>query len=140
MEIKGLKVPEDIPIFTRIFFSYIFYSIKAKKVPADKIVSKIKLIRIKDKKKSNQKSLILLGKVYKISSFAAKVFKNDKPCLVRSFILLKEAIKLNQKVKMIIGVKKTDGDLDGHSWICIDGEPLVEKREALLEYTVMKEY
>ena len=41
MEIKKLKIPGDIPLSLRIFFEYLYFGIKVKKEPADKIVFKI---------------------------------------------------------------------------------------------------
>ena len=47
-------------------------------------------------------------------------------CAVRSLILLRYLRRIGEPAVIWFGVRRTDGELDGHAWITIDGIPLSE--------------
>ena len=78
--------------------------------------------------------------IYRLERFISKRVLNDnKSCLIRSIILLEQGKKYGLQFDIKIGVKKSDDDLDGHSWIVYQGKPFMEDAKRLLDYTIMYE-
>ena len=141
MQYKGFDVPKDTALFIKTFLFYLCFKFRLKREASDKIITDILFIHSKSKKYSKQKQISYFVKIYKLASFfTAKFFKSNKPCLIRSLIIFNEAKKSNHNVRMVIGVKKNNEDLEGHSWIVLEGSILLESAQDLSEYTIMKEY
>lgn len=47
-------------------------------------------------------------------------------CLERSVLLYRFLAEVNLDPRLVMGVRREDGNTDGHVWIEIDGEPLVD--------------
>jgi hypothetical protein len=60
-----------------------------------------------------------------------RLFRKQKPCLPRSLLLFDWCMVHGQKAGLVVGVKKMDGRLEGHSWILVDGHPFQENQSFL---------
>ena len=47
-------------------------------------------------------------------------------CLERSLLLYRFLAEVGAAPRLVMGVRRDDGDTDGHVWIEIDGEPLLD--------------
>ncbi len=62
-------------------------------------------------------------------------------CMKQSLVMYHFLRSENYPVSLIFGVAKTaDGDIDGHAWICLNGEPFGEIDDPLTKFTVTLRY
>jgi hypothetical protein len=66
-----------------------------------------------------------------------RLLRKEKPCFPRSLVLFDWCIRKRQKAALVIGLKKTEGQLAGHSWLVIDGKPLQENQAFLDTFHVV---
>jgi hypothetical protein len=55
-----------------------------------------------------------------------RLLRKEKPCLPRSLVLFDWCLRKGQRATLVIGLKKTENHLEGHSWLVIDGKPFQE--------------
>jgi hypothetical protein len=72
-----------------------------------------------------------------IRHILSQKLKYTRPCLLRCCILYVQATKDGLAPELVIGVKRTLGKLEGHSWILIGDRPFREDGAAIGEYTIM---
>jgi len=84
---------------------------------------------------------VFISKLYKFHKVATfyllKVFKDPNPCLIRSIILYQMCIKHKIQARLITGVQKTEGRLQGHSWLEICERPFNENKDYLNNFSIM---
>ena len=68
-----------------------------------------------------------------------RVLKDPNPCMIRSLILYELCLRDDVRASLKTGVYKEGGDLKGHSWLEVAGEPLNEDRRFLERFTVVHE-
>ena len=69
----------------------------------------------------------------KVARVAARIYGSSvvpmgDNCLERSLVTYRYLTRLNADPKLVVGVRR-DGDLRGHVWVTIDGEPVHDSRE-----------
>jgi hypothetical protein len=62
----------------------------------------------------------------------------QRSCLKRSLVLYRYLNMQSDRAQFLIGVRKEDGELKGHSWIAIDGEPLFQNDD--ISYRLIYSY
>lgn len=135
---KGYSFPRDILLFIRIIVRVLYYLINLNKKSYTAIIQNIRSKVIVDMVIEKSNSINHLKRVYRLVSYLlTRVLDRDKPCLIRSYIILEEALKLGLDVAIYIGVNKSKGNIKGHSWVLIDNQVFMENTDELSEYTVM---
>lgn len=134
---KGLRIPKDISLCALIPFQALRFFLLSKRCSAHEV---IQLIRSKSRTKSvgERQSLEELRKCRRIFDYLlVRRLRLRKPCLLRSYVLLNEALKRGISASICIGVLKDSDVLYGHSWIEVNGAPFMENPSLLKEYTLM---
>lgn len=134
MHYKGFAFPADIALFPNTFGKIIYYYYQIRrKSPQDLLA----LLR-NQTMESSRKGYIELEKMDRIIRFfLVGMLRYSRPCFIRSCILFEQAKRAGLNVEILIGVNRQDGQLKGHSWITIDGQPYRETAETVNEYTIM---
>lgn len=131
---KGILIPGDIPFIVKTIIKILYTINTVSKKSSEDMIEYIN-IDIKIKNNSEIKQLI---KLYRLSTFILnKIIHSKNPCLIRSYIIYKEALTMSLNSKIYIGVKKIDNILIGHSWVEINNIPFMENLDSIKEYTVM---
>jgi hypothetical protein len=55
-------------------------------------------------------------------------------CLERSLITYRYLSELNADPQLVLGVRRANGSIEGHSWILVDGAPVRESTEMLADF------
>lgn len=66
-----------------------------------------------------------------------RLLRKQKPCLPRSLVLFDWCIRKGQQAGLVIGLKKAESHLEGHSWLVIGGEPFKENQAFLDAFHVV---
>ena len=66
----------------------------------------------------------IVTRVCNLRVFHSRIF--PKPCLRRSLTLYRTLNQMGYPVEIHFGVRKDHKNLQGHSWVTIDGEPLAD--------------
>lgn len=83
---------------------------------------------------------ILIYKIYRAATFYLRhLWRTEKPCLRRTLLLYHWCRRLNIPAHMLIGVKKTDDEMQSHAWLEINSNPVGDKQEDLKSYTIILE-
>lgn len=67
----------------------------------------------------------------------SRVRRRDGNCLERSIAAFRFLSRLNANPELVAGTRRAGGDMIGHVWIVVDGQPFGESREELAEYLPM---
>jgi hypothetical protein len=136
MNENNFSFPRDIPLFLVIPFKILYFRSLIQKEQPEKIIS-----RLKNRKKSKLGTNNQLGQMQRtyrmVSHILVKTLHNEKPCMIRSFILYEKALKLGLDTELCISVAKDNEALTGHSWIEIKGDPFMENSHEIAKYSVM---
>jgi len=62
----------------------------------------------------------------------------QRSCLKRSLVLYRYLNMQSERAQFLIGVRKEEGELRGHSWIVIEGEPLFKNDDT--DYRLIYSY
>lgn len=64
----------------------------------------------------------------------------DRFCMKRSILIFHYLRKWGHSARILFGVVKQDGDLQGHAWVELNGRPLAERGHPRSRYTVTYAY
>ncbi len=135
---KRYSFPRDTLLFIRITLRVIYYLAILDKKPSTSIIENIRSRITTQKEINTTTGTEHLERVYRLVSYLLiKVLNGNKPCLIRSYIVLEEALKLGLNAQLYIGVDKSEQYFKGHSWILIDNQSFLENDEELSKYTIM---
>lgn len=131
-------MPRDLGLLTLVLLLLFYYTLLLRLRPVPGILERMKNGR--QKRWCSEQDMVELEKIWRGSSFFLwKVFGTDKPCLRRTLVLYRWCAWRNLDAGVVIGVKKEDSKLAGHSWLVLEGRPYKENEEELNQYvSVMK--
>ncbi len=69
-----------------------------------------------------------------------RILKVKRPCFLRSLILFHMMRKERVSIRIVFGVRKNESLLEGHSWLLLNGDPVLEQSNPLLTYTEVYAY
>lgn len=72
--------------------------------------------------------------------FLLRCLRVRNPCLLRSLTLFRLFRKAGFDVQIYFGVKKNGSLLEGHSWLLLNGDLLLEQRDPQITYTEIYSY
>jgi len=75
-----------------------------------------------------------------VNFFLIHCFKVKNPCLLRSLILFHLLRKQGLDAKIHFGIKDDVALSEGHSWLSLDGNPLLERTDPRSVYTDVYSY
>jgi hypothetical protein len=75
----------------------------------------------------------------RIAELAHLMHRSRRPigrynCLERSLIAYRFLSEVNADPRLVLGLRKGDGSIEGHSWVLVDGKPVRESIEALVDF------
>lgn len=139
---KDYNFPGDLLLISKVFWQTLFYRRLVHRKPLPEILADI--IEVPSDK--NKRKILdpleqeELDKINRAANFLLlKILHVEKPCLPRSLVLFRWCSLNAIEAKIIIGVKKAERLLQGHSWLLIEGKPYHEDLQYLEEYTIMLE-
>ncbi len=128
-------MPWDMGLLAGVLLLLMYYSLLVRLRPLPWILARIKSGRAK--KQGDQDEL---AKIWRASGFfLRKFFRTDKPCLRRSLVLYHWCCQRGIEARVIVAVKKEDGELKGHSWLEVGGFPYREDVDELRQYVSVME-
>ena len=152
---KGLTLPHDTALLVSTLVLIAYFGLLLKLYPLKKVVAiGCRSIGRKGVEKSGEEraresescgkpseiELLLLDKSYRLTTFyLRRIFRSSRPCLRRSLILYRHCCRLGICAKLIVGVKKENGELKSHAWLEIDGAPFREPSHNLANFTPILE-
>ncbi len=141
MRYKGYDLPGDLGLILRVFRLVQYYRRVIHRQPLPEIIDRIKQassgLTIHT---PTLQEYEMLDKVSRAADFLLlRVIRTEKPCLPRSLTLLHWCSQNGIKARIMVGVKKSQQLLEGHSWILIEDQPYREDLQHLAEYTIMLE-
>jgi hypothetical protein len=78
---------------------------------------------------------------WKYASFLlVRVLKVKRPCFLRSLIVFHLMRRERVSIRIVLGVRKMASLIEGHSWLLLNGDPLLEQSDPLLTYTEVHAY
>ena len=139
---KDYNFPGDLLLIIRVFWLTLFYRRLIHRKPLPDI-----LAGITEAPSAENRRKILdpleqeeLDKINRAANFLLlKILHAEKPCLPRSLVLFRWCSLNGIEARIIVGVKKAEKLLQGHSWLLIEGRPYHEDLQYLEEYTIMLE-
>lgn len=156
LKIKSFNLPGDLPLLTGTLLQVIYFSVLLKLQPYKRIVESIERKSQFESPANeaqlgeyNQEELRAylspaekekLVKIYRAASFyLRRCLRTKRPCLRRALILYRWCRKRKIKAAIIIGVRKTDKELESHAWLEIGGKPFYDRPEVIETYTSILE-
>lgn len=140
MRYKRFELPDDLWLIIQVFWLVLYYRRIVHKKPLPEIIDHISAAGGTRRNKPEKKEYEVLEKVCRTADFLLiRVLHTAKPCLPRSLTLFHWCSSHDIYARIIIGVKKTEELLEGHSWILLEDKPYREDLQALKEYTIMLE-
>ena len=144
MMVNGFSLPRDFTLLGSILIRVLYYLwvVQKKQLPPEQIISRIrldseKMISTSDKEQFD-KQISRLIKIRRIANiWLIKIMRQEKPCLVRAYVVLESALRSGVAAKAVIGAKMHSNHLFGHAWIEICGEPFLEDPDQLSQYIIM---
>lgn len=142
MRYKNYDLPGDLLLIIKVFWLTLRYRRLIKQKPLPDILAEITQATAKtDKSQSlKQPEYMILDKVSRAADFLLlRILNTQKPCLPRSLVLFHWCSYNGLSARLIVGVKKEEKLLQGHSWLLLEGRPYREDLLHLHEYTIMLE-
>jgi hypothetical protein len=138
MQYKGFTFPHDGWLIITVLAKVLYYSYQCDQKSPQDLMALVKIKARKMKSVGDSEALVRLGKMRRAANFfLLRIAKSRRPCLIRSCILLEQALGNKLNAELIIGVKYQNEGLTGHSWITIDNQPFQEALTELMDYTIM---
>jgi hypothetical protein len=72
--------------------------------------------------------------------YRARPFLRRDNCLERSLLTYRFLAREGMDPLLVLGAQKSEGRIQGHAWVTIDGQPVIDDHEALGQYTSLAEF
>ncbi len=143
IQIKGFNLPWDLPLLAGMPLQVAYFTLLLRRHQFRELInlvenscSKSGHEQLETSNRLNAIEQTELDKVYRATTFVLqRILRSNKPCLRRSLITYRWCRRRGFEADIVIGVKKTDGKLESHAWLVIDGQPYQENVEELNKYT-----
>lgn len=139
---RGYNLPFDLLLLAAVFLRLLHISLLLRLLPTGKILGpgNDNPKSCNADKQPGAAEQILIDKIYRAATFYLRhLWRTDKPCLRRTLLLYRWCLRSNIPARMLIGVKKTDGELQSHAWLEINSKPVGDEAEELKSYTIILE-
>ncbi|HPF21632.1 MAG TPA: lasso peptide biosynthesis B2 protein [Syntrophomonas sp.] len=141
MRYKGYDLPGDLGLIIKTFRLVSYYRRVIHRQPLPEIIDRIKQagsgLTMHNPAPPEYE---MLDKASRAADFLLlRVIRTEKPCLPRSLTLFHWCSRNGIKARIMVGVKKSQQLLEGHSWILIEDQPYREDLKALADYVIMLE-
>jgi hypothetical protein len=134
---KSFQFPKDTWLFAAVPLQLLRFLVMSKRHPAREVVGLIRSEKRITRRRGWQ-DLEDLKKCRRIIDYLlVGRLHIQRPCLLRSYVLLGESLARGIPASLCIAVKHDGDSLAGHSWIEIDGEAFMENPLQIAEYTLM---
>jgi hypothetical protein len=132
---KGYRLPQDLGLLGFVFVLLLYYSLLVRLRPLPWILAKIS-----SRSGTMRGDREVLDKIWRGSGFLLKrFFLTDKPCLRRTLVLYRWCRQNGIEARVVVGVRKEDKGIKGHSWLLVDGRPYREDEKELKQYVSVME-
>ena len=111
----------------------------ARIVAVQKRVSVARLVSSFDPAPAEQRDGIDIGRINWLTRGVLRRLFSGRYCMKRSLILFHFLRKAGQEARIVFGVTKEEGKLEGHAWVTVNGEPYAEEGP-VDKYTVTYSY
>lgn len=139
---KGFCFPADLVLLLRICWLSTYYGALIKMRPMPLILLHIQSLAGSHAMivQPDCRQLETMDKIWRGTTFyLTRIWRSPRPCLRRSLILYRWCCLHGIPARIVIGVRKEQGDLQGHSWLLLNGMPYHESLEDLAKYTIVLE-
>jgi hypothetical protein len=81
-------------------------------------------------------SMDRVERIARIARVAARVGAGpgDRNCLTRSLLVYRYLSRETTGLRLVVGIHRTEGELRGHAWVTMGGEPVAENADSLAEF------
>jgi hypothetical protein len=134
---KGFSIPGDLFLITSVLLNLLYFSILLMFHPIRKLLKTYENAESGTGKtyQISESDLASLNKIYRAAGFFLKhLWRTDRPCLRRTLILHNWCKNKGIPSLVIIGVRKTDDDLESHAWLELAGKPFRESPDLFRPY------
>ena len=77
----------------------------------------------------------LAGRIYRVRPF----LRRDN-CLERSLLAYRFLAREGARPRLVLGAKRSDGEIRGHAWVTVDGRPIMDGHHGLEQFTQLVEF
>ncbi|MDX1428985.1 MAG: lasso peptide biosynthesis B2 protein [Rhodothermales bacterium] len=99
----------------------------ARIVALQKRVSVARLVASFDSAPAEQRDRIDIGRINWLTRGVLRRLFSGRYCMKRSLILFHFLRKAGREARIVFGVTKEEGKLEGHAWVTVNGEPYAEE-------------
>lgn len=141
MNIKGYAIPQDAPLIVGLLAQLICMEIRIRRQALPDIVMKIRQETKITPAATEDAAGVMMDKLWRGCGFwLRRAFHSERPCLRRSLVLFRWRVRQGLPVRLLVGVDRRGGDLQGHAWIETPRGPYREDGARLQDYVVMLDY
>lgn len=133
--LRYFKSPRNIILFTKVFFSLLILKALIRMVAIPKLLKLVDKDKKKDFDRVTIENMALFADI-----ILYRIFRTKRPCMLRSFLLMRSLRSMGQDVTIVFGVKDGQDVLKGHAWLLNRGRYFLEHKDPSLEYEVVYSY